>query len=386
MKKEIPASISEEQLIAYFHHELEEKEQKEVEEWLAVSKQHREIYRRTCQTVLWTRWSRKEQMINEQVAFNQLKRKLRQPYLYRWRYVAALAILTLSVAGGLLWKHEQQPSAVNIAEVLPGSPKARLTLSTGEQFDLTREKAVVTEQNGSIVKWDSAGKIHYYRSSQNNEQTLIYNRIEVPRCGEFQVTLSDGTRVWLNAATELEYPVEFAADVREVKLQGEAYFKVAKNADHPFIVRVGSYRLQVYGTEFNLNTYDSNRIEAVLVEGSIGFQANTATEEIKLKPNQVGIANPQSGDMQIYDADIYPYIAWKNNDMVFVNERLESIMQKVERWYDVEVIFGKSELKELRFYGDIKRYADIRELLAYLAQTSRIQFKIENRTIIITEK
>ena len=124
----------------------------------------------------------------------------------------------------------------------------------------------------------------------------------------------------------------------------------------------------------------------MLVKGSIGFQANTAAEEIKLKPNQVGIANPQSGDMQIYDTDIYPYIAWKNNDMVFVNERLESIMQKVERWYDVEVIFGKNELKELRFYGDIKRYADIRELLAYLEQTSRIRFKIENRTIVIIEK
>ena len=325
-------------------------------------------------------------MINEQAAFKQLKRKQPQSFLYRWRYAAALVILTILIAGGLLWKHERQPSVVHVAEVLPGSPKARLVLSTGQQIDLTREKAAVIEQNGSIVKWDSTGEIRYHRSSQDNERTLIYNRIEVPRCGEFQITLSDGTRVWLNAATDLEYQVEFAAGVREVKLQGEAYFKVAKDADHPFIVRAGDYRLQVSGTEFNLNTYDSNRIEAVLVKGSIGFQANTAAEEIKLKPNQVGIANPQSGDMQIYDTDIYPYIAWKNNDMVFVNERLESIMQKVERWYDVEVIFGKNELKELRFYGDIKRYADIRELLAYLEQTSRIRFKIENRTIVIIEK
>ena len=386
MKKEIPASVTEERLIAYFHHELEEREQKEVEEWLSVSEQHRKIYRQTCRTVLWIGWSRKEQMINEQAAFKQLKRKQPQSFLYRWRYAAALVILTILIAGGLLWKHERQPSVVHVAEVLPVSPKARLVLSTGQQIDLTREKAAVIEQNGSIVKWDSTGEIRYHRSSQDNERTLIYNRIEVPRCGEFQITLSDGTRVWLNAATDLEYPVEFAAGVREVKLQGEAYFKVAKDADHPFIVRAGDYRLQVYGTEFNLNTYDSNRIEAVLVKGSIGFQANTAAEEIKLKPNQVGIANPQSGDMQIYDTDIYPYIAWKNNDMVFVNERLESIMQKVERWYDVEVIFGKNELKELRFYGDIKRYADIRELLAYLEQTSRIRFKIENRTIVIIEK
>ena len=299
--------------------------------------------------------------------------------------MAALAILSLLVAGGLLWKQAVQPTTVNMAEVQPGSSKARLILSTGEQIDITRKKATVTEQNGSVLKWDTPGQIHYQHSGRTGE-ALIHNRIEIPRGGEFQITLSDGTRVWLNAASELEYPVEFAADMREVKLQGEAYFEVATDADHPFLVRVGHYCLQVYGTKFNLNTYEPNRIEVALVEGSIGFQANEDVPEVRLIPNQVGIADPTSGRTQIYDTDISPHIAWKNNDMVFVNERLESIMQKVERWYDVEVVFGKAELKELRFYGDVKRYADIRELLAYLEQTSRAQFKIEGRMVVITEK
>lgn len=386
MKKEIPAFISEGRLIAYFRQELGEQERKEVEEWLAASENHRKIYRQTCRTVLWTRWSLKEQSINERAVLSRLQRKRARFFLYRWRYVAALAILTLTIAGGLLWKHELQPPIVKVTEVLHGSPKARLILSTGEHIDLTQKKAVVTEQNGSIVKWDTTGEIHYQRSHRNETQTLIHNRIEVPRGGEFQVTLSDGTRVWLNAATELEYPVAFATDVREVSLQGEAYFEVAKDTAHPFIVRAGDYRLQVYGTEFNLNTYEPTRIEVALVEGSVGFQANPASREIRLKPDQVGIADPVSGNTQVLDADLYPYIAWKNNDMVFVNERLESIMQKVGRWYDVEVVFGKTELKELRFYGDVKRYADIRELLAYLEQTSRAQFKVKGRTIVITEK
>lgn len=373
-------------MIAYFRQELGEQERKEVEEWLAASENHRKIYRQTCRTVLWTRWSLKEQSINERAVLSRLQRKRARFFLYRWRYVAALAILTLTIAGGLLWKHEPQPPIVKVTEVLHGSRKARLILSTGEHIDLTQKKAVVTEQNGSIVKWDTTGEIHYQRSHRNETQTLIHNRVEVPRGGEFQVTLSDGTRVWLNAATELEYPVTFATDVREVSLQGEAYFEVAKDTAHPFIVRAGDYRLQVYGTEFNLNTYEPTRIEVALVQGSVGFQANPASREIRLKPDQVGIANPVSGNTQVLDADLYPYIAWKNNDMVFVNERLESIMQKVGRWYDVEVVFGKTELKELRFYGDVKRYADIRELLAYLEQTSRAQFKVKGRTIVITEK
>lgn len=386
MKKEIPTSIPEEQLIAYFRQELNKKERQEVEEWLAASENHRKIYRQTCRTVLWYRWSRKEQSINEEVALSRLQRKQPQPLLYRWRYVAAVAVLTLTIAGGWLWLHQPQPTGRHMTEVLHGSPKARLILSTGEHIDLTQKKAVVTEQNGSIVKWDTTGEIHYQRSHRNEAQTLIHNRIEVPRGGEFQVTLSDGTRVWLNAATELEYPVTFATDVREVRLQGEAYFEVAKDTAHPFIVRAGDYRLQVYGTEFNLNTYEPTRIEVALVQGSVGFQANGDVREIRLKPDQVGIADPVSGNTQVLDADLYPYIAWKNNDMVFVNERLESIMQKVGRWYDVKVVFGKAELKELRFYGDVKRYADIRELLAYLEQTSRAQFKVEGRTIVITEK
>ena len=385
MKKKIPTSTSEEQLIAYFCHELKDKEQQEVEEWLAASEQHRKIYRQICRTILWTRWSRKEQSINGQIALRRLKRKQYQPFFSGWRYVAALAILSLLVAGGLLWKQAVQPTTVNMAEVQPGSSKARLILSTGEQIDITRKKATVTEQNGSVLKWDTTGQIHYQHSGRTGE-ALIHNRIEIPRGGEFQITLSDGTRVWLNAASELEYPVEFAADMREVKLQGEAYFEVATDADHPFLVRVGHYCLQVYGTKFNLNTYEPNRIEVALVEGSIGFQANEDVPEVRLIPNQVGIADPTSGRTQIYDTDISPHIAWKNNDMVFVNERLESIMQKVERWYDVEVGFGKAELKELRFYGDVKRYADIRELLAYLEQTSRAQFKIEGRMVVITEK
>ena len=285
MKKKIPTSTSEEQLIAYFCHELKDKEQQEVEEWLAASEQHRKIYRQICRTILWTRWSRKEQSINGQIALRRLKRKQYQPFFSGWRYVAALAILSLLVAGGLLWKQAVQPTTVNMAEVQPGSSKARLILSTGEQIDITRKKATVTEQNGSVLKWDTTGQIHYQHSGRTGE-ALIHNRIEIPRGGEFQITLSDGTRVWLNAASELEYPVEFAADMREVKLQGEAYFEVATDADHPFLVRVGHYCLQVYGTKFNLNTYEPNRIEVALVEGSIGFHANEDVPEVRLIPNQ----------------------------------------------------------------------------------------------------
>ena len=135
-----------------------------------------------------------------------------------------------------------------------------------------------------------------------------------------------------------------------------------------------------------MNTYHTDRIEAVLVKGSIGFRANAGCKEIVLQPEQLGIANTGNGKTEVLDVDVYPYIAWKNKDMVFVNERLESIMEKIERWYDVNVFFQNERLKDLRFYGDMKRYSDIREILAYLEKSSDVRFQVNGRTLIVCEK
>ena len=265
------------------------------------------------------------------------------------------------------------------------TPRAVLVLSSGKQIDLAESHEQITEQNGMIVEVDSSGEIRYQRTDLQSEE-IIYNKVIVPRSGEYFVTLCDGSKVWLNADTEFEFPVNFSETIREVRLKGEAYFQVAKDCQKPFIVKSGEYQLQVYGTEFNLNTYHTDRIEAVLVKGSIGFRANAGCKEIVLQPEQLGIANTGNGKTEVLDVDVYPYIAWKNKDMVFVNERLESIMEKIERWYDVNVFFQNERLKDLRFYGDMKRYSDIREILAYLEKSSDVRFQVNGRTLIVCEK
>ena len=124
----------------------------------------------------------------------------------------------------------------------------------------------------------------------------------------------------------------------------------------------------------------------VLVNGSVGFRANALTPERRLKPNQLGEANEITGEVEIKDVDVYSYIAWKNQDVVFVNERLESIMEKIERWYDVSVFFQNDSLKDVRFYGNVQRYADIQELLFFLEKTSDVRFSVKDRTIIVSNK
>ena len=184
----------------------------------------------------------------------------------------------------------------------------------------------------------------------------------------------------------MEYPVRFAADRRDVRLKGEAYFRVKRDSASPFRVRAGDYVLRVYGTEFDVNAYHEEHVQTVLVAGSVGFRANAQGREHRLVPNQLAEANTRTGEVAVTEVDVYPYVAWKNRDMVFVNERLESIMEKVERWYNVDVFFQNEGLKELRFYGNMKRYTPIEDLLFFLERTSDARFSIQERTIVVSKK
>lgn len=306
-----------------------------------------------------------------------------------WTRVAA-TVAVLVVAGGTWWLSDfgrkERPLARAERPIVPGSQKAVLVLSTGEQVDLTQSEGDIREQDGSVVRLNGEKRVVYDTTRTNKDEKLIYNKIVVPRGGEFFLTLADGTEVWLNAETELEYPVRFAGDRRDVRLKGEAYFKVKSDSARPFRVRSGEYELRVYGTEFNLDAYHEERVRAVLVEGSVGFRANARAGERQLKPNQLGVANTRTGEVEVRDVDVYPYVAWRTQDMVFVNERLESIMEKVERWYNVDVFFQNERLKEARFYGNMKRYTPIEDLLFFLERTSDARFSINGRTIVVGEK
>lgn len=381
---------TEELLTAYFRGELEGLELQRVEAWLAESEEHRQQYRRISADMLFWQWSLKEWKLDSSDAERRLKAVWnRKPGLFWKRYLTiAASVVILLFAGWWGFRHVDKNTEIPaevFAKIEPITPRAVLVLSSGKQIDLAESHEQITEQNGMIVEVDSSGEIRYQRTDLQSEE-IIYNKVIVPRSGEYFVTLCDGSKVWLNADTEFEFPVNFSETIREVRLKGEAYFQVAKDCQKPFIVKSGEYQLQVYGTEFNLNTYHTDRIEAVLVKGSIGFRANAGCKEIVLQPEQLGIANTGNGKTEVLDVDVYPYIAWKNKDMVFVNERLESIMEKIERWYDVNVFFQNERLKDLRFYGDMKRYSDIREILAYLEKSSDVRFQVNGRTLIVCEK
>ena len=380
----------EERLLDYFLGELDEAEREEVERWLRENPENGRAYRQLAKTCWFVRWSGREERVDAAGRKRMLMRRMRQRRMrLMWMRVAA-SVAFIVMAGGVYWWLNAGKAERSLAQaerpIVPGEPKAMLVLSTGERVDLARENGDILEQDGSVLRLSGEQKIAYDTNRMGEGEKLIYNKIVVPRGGEFFLTLADGTEVWLNAETELEYPVRFAADRRDVRLKGEAYFRVKRDSASPFRVRAGDYVLRVYGTEFDVNAYHEEHVQTVLVAGSVGFRANAQGREHRLVPNQLAEANTRTGEVAVTEVDVYPYVAWKNRDMVFVNERLESIMEKVERWYNVDVFFQNEGLKELRFYGNMKRYTPIEDLLFFLERTSDARFSIQERTIVVSKK
>lgn len=376
-------------IVGHLRRELSTEEEKILGCWLEESPEHRAEYRECVKNYLHLRWTEEERAVDVERAEDKIFNTFKRKRLKHWYYgVAASMVLLCTLAIGLLNYEADKPVEVlPVAQTfIPDNRQPRLILPDGEVIGLDSTQKVIKTKDGSMICVEGGGGISYDSFQTKPEQDVVWHRIEIPRGGEYYIHLEDGSEIWLNSESEISYPVPFAGNIREILLKGEAYFKVTKDATRAFVVNSGAYRLQVYGTEFNLNTYDDENIEAVLVKGSIGFQANAKSGEQRLTANQLGLANCRTGASEVRQVDVTPYIAWKNNDLVFMNENLESIMKKVSRWYDVEVIFEDEVSKKVLFNGNIRKYSELRQLLSVMEKVSEVKFQIINKTIRISKK
>lgn len=378
---------TEEWLLAYLNGELDEAESERVGTWLNEHPDHRAAYEALLCDYLHIRWAQEDGHIHADSAQRRIAAVLRHKQRWlRWTAVAASIALMCGVAVWLS-RQPEKPRPAAVAEIHPVSTKATLVLSSGKTIDLATAQREIEEQDGSRLAVDSAAGIRYDSlAGEPVTREVIYNKIIVPRGGEYFITLADGTDVWLDADSELEYPVQFNAGDRQVKLRGKAYFSVTKNAAKPFIVRVDDFSVRVYGTEFNVEAYDPRRLETVLVEGNVGFRVGTDNPEQRLKPNQLAVVDVTTGRSEVRDVNVAPHVAWRHRDIVFVDEPLERIMDDVARWYDVDVFFQNEELKRLRFDCNLPRYSDIRDLFFFMERTSDARFSVNGRTVVVSKK
>ena len=378
-----------EKLLAYLLDELDDVGREEVKAWLEESEGNKEYFREFQRVYLEFQWGVYAREVKSD--FNLLRKKLRRrSSLQVWYGVAAAVVILLSVGGILLWNSgEIEEKPVQVAKkvtIQPGKSQAILVLSSGEEVAMGNVSRQLEEKDGTSVVVSETGRISYQsaegKGGTTKDTARVMNRLVIPRGGEFNLTLSDGTRVWLNAETELRYPVQFNGKERVVYLKGEAYFEVSKNKEKPFLVQVDDMSVKVYGTAFNVNTY--NKIETVLVTGSVSM--NQGGKEVLLKPNQKGVFDQVSGKITVEDVDVLAYVSWKNGDFIFRNESLNSIMDKLSRWYGLEVLYQDAGLQDVRLSGNLKRYKDVRELFVSFEKISDARFKVQGNKVIVSSK
>lgn len=318
-----------------------------------------------------------------------------------WPRVAAAAMLVLAIGAGLFFYVKTNPSGhTKIAYsngILPGSNKAILTLSDGSKISLNDAvNGQVAVQFGTAITKTAAGQIVYAVNKSDGVLASRYNILETPKGGQYQVVLPDGTKVWLNAASTLKYPTVFSKQERKVALKGEAYFEVAhisgagsakeQNDKYlPFIVTTEKQEVKVLGTHFNINSYaDEPNTKTTLLEGSVqvSTKGNSGNPNFAvLKPGEQSIVS--AAEFKVVHIDPEVEVAWKNGRFMFNDERIESIMRKIARWYDVTVVYEGKITSRQMFGGTVNRFSNVAEVLEMLELTNAVSFKIEGKKITV---
>ncbi|WP_316811909.1 FecR family protein [Pedobacter heparinus] len=314
-------------------------------------------------------------------------RKVKSAGLNRFWYSAVAAAIVIITGSVFFYNHQESrkplsSSNIYVNDVAPGTKTATLTLANGKRIVLSDAlNGQIAKQAGvSIIKTPDGQLIYKIDPAVQTDAKQTYNSLTTSRSETYQIILPDGSKVWLNAASSIKYPSTFAAlKKRVIELNGEAYFEISKDKERPFIVKTADQEVEVLGTHFNVNAYgDEEATKTTLLEGSVRINIGKAVAGM-LKPGQQGIL---SGDkLEIEPADIETELAWKNGFFRFNDEKLESIMRKISRWYDIEVVFENDALKKEPFAGVTTRFTNVSELLRMLELTGEVKFQIKGRQI-----
>ena len=316
-----------------------------------------------------------------------LQQKVKRQHLFQLIRYAAILILPLSVLL-LFWLHQEKelpPMNVAVVGVMDSTDmhKVYLVLEGGTKVDLsTPHVDTIRQDDGQLLAVDTLGKL-VYNTVQEEVEELFYHKIVVPRGGEYTVELNDGTRVRLNADSELRFPVKFVGNERKVFLKGEAYFEVERDTSRPFRVDVhGDAIIEVLGTEFNVNAYPENaEIFATLVLGKVRVADLQTDSTVVLLPNQQAALS--GAGINVKEVNQEDFISWINGRFYFEKMPLEEILIQLGRWYDLQVFWANEELKSYEFTGAIWRDNTIRQTLDMIEKTTDVCFTVSGRTVTV---
>ncbi|MFT4154255.1 FecR family protein [Parafilimonas sp.] len=368
-------------------------EQQELDAWLDESEDHKTLFNRVINKDFVAQELEKMDSYDASAAWQQFSKRyspatiISNRFKYRSLFWAAAVLIVLITSALLFFSPSEQEKQITqkpseAYDIKAPGAKARIILNNGNSLaiDSVRSGNMARENNASIVK-TAEGNIVYNRADTEDNEATVYNTLENPAGSQVvHLTLSDGTKVWLNAASSLHYPVAFNGDNRTVEITGEAYFEVAKNAAKPFYVKTVNTVSKVLGTHFNINAYkDEPATEVTLLEGALLVSQQNG--EGLLHPGQQAVV--QNGVKIISSVDTAMVMAWKNGFFSFKGADINTIMRQVTRWYGIEVHYANN-INE-KFYGDISRQENVSKLLNMLQATGAVHFTINGNNIEVNK-
>ncbi|MDR6784685.1 transmembrane sensor [Pedobacter africanus] len=328
-----------------------------------------------------------ERLEHKQEIFAALEKAMapKQPKPNWLKISAAAAVLAVVIFS--IWQYEPSKPGIHTAspqlsgqDIAPGSNKATLQLANGQTIHLNGDKAGIVIRAGQLA-YNDGTRIEAGLTGKENAAAI--NTITTPVGGQYQVILEDGTKVWLNAASSLSYPTHFSGGKRTVTINGEAYFDVAHNKNKPFTVSSKNQTITVLGTQFNVMAYENEQVvKTTLLKGSVQVSALSGqANAVVLKPGEQAQLS-QTRVAITANVDLEEVVSWKNGYFKF-NENIKSIMNKIARWYDIEVVYRPGVDLNQTFSGEVSKSRNVSALLKVMELTGNVHFKIEERRIIV---
>jgi transmembrane sensor len=379
----------------HFRNELTEDERSTLNNWIGASNENKKVFNEL---------TNEDSLLEAMQEFYTFTRNYDRGQsatvvsLYRrkqnwFKYMLATAVVFAAVC--LVWlfvidKNKKQVAVTDTAtkkatpDIPPGGNKAVLILEDGSTIELDDARNGVIAEQGKMVINKKDGELVYNEAGKQVKNNITsWNTVKTPRGGQYQLSLPDGSKVWLNAASSLKFPVSFSGKNRVVQLEGEAYFDVVHNESMPFEVQLyNGAKVQVLGTRFNIMAYDEEaELKTTLVQGKVKM-LSVKKQEALLQPGQQALLNKLQGALQVdKDADIGAAVAWKEGMFKFARTDLRAVMRQLARWYDVQIEYDKN-LAEKYFSGEISRRLNAAEVLSVI-EFAGVHFKIEGKKIIV---
>ena len=388
MEKEIERSIEEkiQRMKAYLDGMLSPEEEAEFLYWIDSSPKNKALLERVRDERVLLEKIRFRERNDLEKGWDSIQKKIRKrpmSFVRLMRYAAAIVVfVAFTVYFHIVYVfNANEPVMIATSFSFPEmkSKKAILVFDDGVKVDLTKRTGRL-DNEGNMAEINNIDRQLVYKQTETTPLEVKYNTLSVPRGGEYQLILSDGTKVWVNAESSLRYPETFG-EKRELILTGEAYFEVAKDSTRPFIVYVGDNAIEVLGTHFNVVSYKKDEVYTTLAEGMVKVSHNG--QSVILNPDEQAIIEPKMSGIKVREVDASLYVSWINGRYEFRDTELENIAAQLSRWYDVDIRFAAEELKHKRLAGVIYRDEELGFTIKVVERVANVRFIRENNTIYI---